>query len=391
MHAHSVYNAAWQKVLVVLEEFFKDIRENRLNYELRKTLKVRFDALEEAITAHYVTLPRTARMDCRPQYIDFALTPECRAIADVPTSQTVTADDFAPIIPALAQTWDADRRQELTEYLLPHLGDIAAVDPLELAISFFNRPAKIAGRFQPCLGDISTMRYPAILNHHCLTGPSAGCYRGSSYSVDEFLKEDVYTRTTKTLGHYADYESMLLEAAEDTPCLRTHVPFKLNRDGDGLHPGDVIARMRRIVSMVGLDPARATYGDLERCDAWFRCISCETEHDREPIFARSWSGVVSPVAGDSTINAGSYNVNALQYDHELEHINASGRLKYILHSTELPQWLRADSDDEVMSRVRAYQEAKLRETDFGICLWSCSLCRTFNAASQYIAEHLDEM
>ncbi|OJT13658.1 hypothetical protein TRAPUB_9757 [Trametes pubescens] len=311
-------------------------------------------------------------MDCRPEYIDLAFTPECRAILEAPTSQTVTADDLAAIIPALAQKWDADRRQELTEYLLPHLGDIAAdVDPLELAISFFNNPSKIAGHRVPCLGNISTMRYPAILNHQCFAGPCEGCYRASAYSVEEFLKEDTYTRTTKTLKHTAKYESKLLK--EEDTCLSTHVPFKLNRDG--LHPGDVIARMRRIVSMVGLDPTRATYEDLERCDVWFRCISCETEHPNEPIFARSWSGVVSPLAGDSTIT---------------EHINANGRMKHLSRSRELPQWLRADSDDVVMNRVRTYQEAKLRETDFGSCWWSCSLCLTFDAVSQDMAVHLEK-
>lgn len=282
-------------MLVALDGFLKDIREDRLNFELRKTLAARFEALDEALVAHYVTLPRTARMDCRPQYIDLAFTPECRAIVDVPASQTVTADDFAAIIPALAQKWDADRRQELTEYLLPHLGDIASdVDPLELAISFFDRPdTRMTGRL--CAGAISTMRYPAILNHDCAAGPTDGCYRTSSYTVDEFREEDTYTRTTKTLHHLVEYESQILALKDGDMWLNAHVPFKLNTEGR--HP-DVteaaVGRMRRIVQMVGLDPARATIEDLERCNVWFRCISCETDRPDEPIFVRSWSGVVSP-------------------------------------------------------------------------------------------------
>lgn len=284
IHAYGLGNAAWQKVLVALDGFLKGIRENRLNHEYRKALNARFAALEEAIIAHHVTIPRTARMDCRPHYIDFALTPECRAILDVPMSETVTANDFAAVIPALAQKWDADRRKEFTEYILPHLGDVAAdVDPLELAISCFNK------KTAECHGDIGVMRYPAILYHRCFTGPREGCYNTSTYAVKEYLKEDLYTRTTKTLVHMIYEESLMLCGNK---FLTAHIPFKLN-DSDGRNPGDVVNRMRRIVSAVGLDPTRATFEDLDRCDVWLRCVTCETEHPKDPIFARLWSNAVS--------------------------------------------------------------------------------------------------
>lgn len=268
-------------MLAVLDEFLNRTRENRLNSEYRKTVWARLQTLEKAIQAHYVTLPRNIRMDCRPRYIDLALTPECRAIIDVPTSEAVTIDDFTAVVPALAQKWEEDVRKTLTEHLLPHLGDIAAdVDPLKLAISFFD------SKDWACTGAISIMRYPTILAHRC--SRIEDCYRSGWYYMEEFLKEDLYTRTTKTLGTYVcDSESQIIAHKEN---VRTRVPFHL---GDWRNCTGVVAIMRRIVVAMGLDPAQATFEELERCDVWLRCTTCETVHPDDAIFARSWSRAVS--------------------------------------------------------------------------------------------------
>lgn len=266
-------------MLIVLDDLLKSTREKRLNSEYRRTIWTRFKILERAIQAHYVTLPRNVRMDCRPRYIDLALTPECRAIIDVPMSQAVTIEDLAAVVPALVQTWESDIRKALTEHLLPHLGDIAEdVDPLELAVSFFG------SNNGSCTGPISIMRYPAILKHRC--NRTEDCYRSGWYTKEEFLKEDLYTRTTKTLGTYVvDSESEILAHREN---VRTRVPFHMG----GWGPGGAVARMQRLVSAMGLDPARATFEELERCDMWLRCTTCETEDPNNAIFAHSWNSAV---------------------------------------------------------------------------------------------------
>lgn len=273
-------------MLVVLDEFLHNTREKRLSSELRTALEARFKLLEKAIAAHYVSLPRSSRMDCRPQYIDLAFIPECRALTDLPTSKTVTADHFAAIVPALAQKWDADRKRELTEYLLPHLGDIAPdVDPLELAIACFTLGAHVS-----CFGSIRTMRYPAILKHRCCRG--SDCFRTARVPAAAYFEDDLYTRATKTMDGGVEFEADIRERSYDH--VTTRVPFRIGAlDAHGGRARDVVSRMRRIVCAVGLDPARATIGDLERCDVWLRCVVCETQDPGDAIHARSWSSAVS--------------------------------------------------------------------------------------------------
>ncbi|OJT13655.1 hypothetical protein TRAPUB_9754 [Trametes pubescens] len=341
---------AWQKVLGVLGDFLKNTREKRINNEFRKTLWARFQTLEKAIQAHYVTLPRTARMDCRPRYIDLALTPECRAIVDVPMSQAVTIDDFMAVVPALAQKWETDVRKELTEHLLPHLGDIAAdVDPLELAISFFG------SNNGSCNGPISIMRYPTILAHRCYR--TEDCYRSGWYPAEEFLKEDLYTRTAKTLGTYAVNSEFDILARGDNSNVRTRVSFHLDEWGSC---SGAVAMMRRIVSAMGLDPARATFAELERCDVWLRCTTCEMEAPDEVIFARSWSRA---------------------YQHEKQHTE---RLSYRLGKSGLPEWRHADAED--MVKIHAAVEERLSKRGSFMC--SCALCPDFDASADAMVKHL---
>lgn len=275
-------------MLAVLDKFLETTREKRINHEFRERLKARFEALDEAIAAHYVTLPRTPRMDYRPQYIDFAFTPECRAIADLPASETVTADHFAAVVPAMARKWDEDHKRQLTEYLLPHLGDIAAdVDPLELAIACFN----ISGpNILSCFGHIRTMRYPAILKHHCFTGKD--CFRTTVATAAEYFEDDLYTRSAKTLESGREWEARMRERSP-TALSVVCVPFHIDGLARAKGARDVVSRMRRIVAAVGLDPTCATIRDLERCNVWLRCVVCETHNPTDEVYARSWSGAVS--------------------------------------------------------------------------------------------------
>lgn len=254
----------------------------RLDKELRHALRARFNALEDAIVAQYVTLPRNARMDCRPRYIDFAFTPECRAIIDVPTAEIITADQFAAVLPILALRWDADRKQELTDYILTHLPNFTPdVDPLELAVAFF----ACKTRCQPVF---ATVRYPAILAHRCLLGD---CFRLSSCARDEFEQGDVYTRTTNSLTWSAHDAQAYADGAG---LLSVRVPFHLAQLAA---TGEADARqlmntMRRIVAALGLDPARATFDELQECGTWLRCVTCETADPADWIRARSWRTAV---------------------------------------------------------------------------------------------------
>ncbi|EIW59896.1 uncharacterized protein TRAVEDRAFT_71787 [Trametes versicolor FP-101664 SS1] len=350
-------DGAWQKVFAVLDKFLETTRENRINHEYRENLRARFEALEEAIATHYVTFPRTPPMDYRPQYIDFAFTSQCRAIADLPASETVTADHFAAIVPALAQKWDEDRKRQLTEYILPHLGDIAAdVDPLELAIACFT----IGGpNILSCFGHIRTMRYPAILKHHCFTGKD--CFRTTIATAAEYFEDDLYTRSVKTMDSGREWEARMRERSP-TALSVVRVPFHIRGLARAKGARDVVNRMRRIVAAVGLDPARATIRDLERCGVWLRCVVCETHKPDDVVYAWSWSGA---------------------YGHDQWHTTATMSK---VEMRGVPEWRRADDAD--MVKVRAYKDAELPETSLCDYGWSCALCPAFDASVEDMTEHL---
>ena len=87
-------------------ELFRQVRKERVWTE-------RLEALEEAILAHYVQLPRTPPMDIRPPYIEFALMKECRVLAQATLTRKITSDDFSAIIPGLADRWFAEKADML--------------------------------------------------------------------------------------------------------------------------------------------------------------------------------------------------------------------------------------------------------------------------------------
>lgn len=273
-------------MLAALDGFLDETRATRLDKELRAALNARFELLEQAIRAHYVTLPRAAKMDCRPRCIDFAFTPECRAILDVPTSETVTLDQFTAVIPALAEKWDADRRKELLAYLRPHLGKVApGVDPLSLAIAVF----KLKDPQKSCYVDIGRMRYPTIFTHDC---SFSNCFRGAKLkNAEAFRQEETYTRTVQSLNWGSYEHDKLMERPDDAVYLDG--PFHLNELASRSEAACAVQCMRRLVSALGLDPARATFDDLERGDVWLRCITCETARPKSAIWAMSWMRAVS--------------------------------------------------------------------------------------------------
>lgn len=224
-------------------------------------------------------------MDCRPRYIDFAFTPECRAIVDVPTSETVTLDQFTAVIPALAEKWDADRHKELLEYLRPHLGEVASdVDPLSLAIAVFKLKKE-----KSCYADIGRMRYPTVLIHDCAW---FNCFRGAKLkNAEAFRQEETYVRTVHSL-EWGAFDYSELEKKPDHP-VYIDAPFHLDGLTGPSEAACAVQSMRRIVSALGLNPARATFNDLEQSDVWLRCVTCETERPNDAIWAMSWIYAVS--------------------------------------------------------------------------------------------------
>lgn len=68
-----------------------------------------------------------------------------------------------------------------------------------------------------------------------------------------------------------------------------HLDWLAGRD----EASSAVKTMCRIVSALGLDPARASFEDLEQCDVWLHCVTCEVEDPHGIIWARSWRNAVS--------------------------------------------------------------------------------------------------
>ncbi|KAI0829124.1 hypothetical protein BC628DRAFT_1362651 [Trametes gibbosa] len=329
--------SAWVKVLAVLDPLLIEARSRRLEMQHRTILRARFDALEEALIAHYVKLPRNPRMDCRPTYIDLAFTPECRAIIDVPQSETVTMEDFIPVISTVTEKWEDDLKVKLRAYIRRFLGDIApGVDPITLAVAVFQ-----------CENSWDSLWWPNLLTHSCETHYVL-CFRRAIADPINFKNDDAYTYRVKAL-YWKGQNSY-------------HEEHRVLFRPDILQPSEralqAIARMYTIVSACGLDPARATIEDLERSDVWLRCLSCERRFVQYTPSAMLWKGAYQHYSNPP-------------YSQVIDH-----------------EWDRADEDD--LSLVRAALDSPPStywKLDLGLRL-SCSLCLAFDSDPLEMKKHL---
>ncbi|KAI0676100.1 hypothetical protein C8Q78DRAFT_963934, partial [Trametes maxima] len=333
---------AWWKILTALDDFLKQTQKERLNREIRDALRARFQALENILVAHYVTLPRTADMDCRPWYIDIALLPPCRALLDKPSTTPVPTTQLDALIPALADEWYTSTKTALTEYIHPYLGDIAAgVDTLSLAIAVFPRS-------ELCQGTARSLRFPALLAHDCACN-----VRTQRHESEWLAQKDEYTRTAMTLG-WTETDSAHYEY--DDYCT-VRVPFDVGALPRPEAAAEGVARMRRIVLALGFDPGRATPDDLDRCDLWLRCTTCETARPNDDVFMWTWSGA---------------------FEHER-----------IAHEDNITtKWRQVDPDSMAnVHVVKAMQSFTFPDSG----RWSCSLCPSYTGESAKTKIHLADV
>ena len=226
----------------------------------------RLQALEEAILTHYVQLPRTPQMDIRPPCIEFALMKECRALAEAPSTRTITSNDFLAIIPTLAARWLAEKADMLRSQLRTLLKPSPQVkDPLELAVAVW-----------VCKHCKARLRFPAVLAHPCAyQRPSSEV---SSYPWLEYIgcaRAD-YVHTAASLTQRRD-KNGTLSVAFDTVNFVHDVR-------------DVVKTLSHIVRTLGLDPACALATDLDKCEARLYCQRCLRDGLRR---AYAWEAAVS--------------------------------------------------------------------------------------------------
>ncbi|KAI0642057.1 hypothetical protein C8Q79DRAFT_918365 [Trametes meyenii] len=347
---------AWNKVVAVLNVFLNQVRKERLDAELRSALRLRMAALTEAIASHYVSTPRTVAMDCRPLAIDFAYIPEIRGILDLPTSQAVAAIDFASALQTVGPRWDAQLREVLTDYLRPHLGNIAdGVDPLSLAIAVFEHQNCDSSTGEPC--SMCMLRYPTMLLHSC----GHSFFRKRHPTQEELYREDLYTRAVMT----HDWDDNFLSAVKEGRIPpQVHVPFQIGQVLPINPSGEPVARMRKIVIALGLDPERTTYDELQACDRVLYCVSCENTCREGRSVAFGWNAAVRYTL--------AYKAREGAHD-----IAFDG----------LYSW-RLVTEEDVIEKVRARRDSKAHRVQLGRSPWSCTLCPTFVGNEDTMPQHL---
>ena len=208
-------------------------------------------------------------MDVRPSYIEFALMPKCKALADAPVEQTVTRADFLAILPDLHKKWQTTSKSQLAKTVQRLLRtstiSISTRDPLNLAVTVF--VCKYCAPF-------ACMRYPAVLAHDC--GSKKDDW--SDEEDEELNSKNLYSRVAKDLH---DDEWGLRE--------RFSLGKVIGPQDDYLH--QVLGPMCTIVRALGLDPSTATAGDLDACDARLRCARCVAKGKPSEVY--SWDAAVS--------------------------------------------------------------------------------------------------
>ncbi|KAI0794313.1 hypothetical protein C8Q74DRAFT_1247931 [Fomes fomentarius] len=323
----------WEQVLAAIDTFLVKTRADRLKKELDEVMKIRATELEAAIVAHYVQLPRSFRMDCRPRAVDLAQEPEIRALGEAPTTDNVTRETFADVLSSVVPRWEQKQKAALTKIIRPHLGIKRiprSIDPLDLAIAVFHPEPD-----SHIPDDRSHMlRFPDLLGRDCMRHELRdGCAVNS---------KDRWAHWTRTRS--------------------SQLPFNLGnfRYRRPLSAG--VKWMRNIVTALGLDPNRATFAELQACDARVRCLQCEKLGEEDRIY--SWQAAFHHTVVE---NEPTYNY---------VHPEARGPHKH---------WESVPEED--MVRVR---EIELREHGLSSpsTIWSCSLCVEWEGYGKEVPDHM---
>ncbi len=240
---------AWEKAFKAIYPILRSYRHKRLVKECAAVFRPRFAALQAAILAHYVQLPRTAQMDYHPDSVDLPLMGECRAIADVPADQAVTQEDFARIVPELAARWEQERKKELTEAVIAHLPAPPpdGVDVLGLGIAIFPCSECTFADHIESRRD-AFYRYPAILSHPCAHARDHGF-------------EETHNKNMKVYP---------------TLAASRWYPFAFSP----YHLGSTIRYLSQVMRTMGLDPSRTTEEELQASPAQLRCRECQSDRAR---------------------------------------------------------------------------------------------------------------
>lgn len=262
-----------------MSTLLEDTRKARSQHERHPMFRPRFIELDGAVTALCTPLLRGPETYAVPLFVDFALTPSCRALVQSPPSTPITRDDFTAIIPDLESEWMAARRSELTALVLPRLEKQTAedMDPLGLAMGFFCCTG-------PCHGGRRLLYWPEVLVHVCarrVTREDAD----SSYGADAYARAAVGFKANPTRsGPTWDTDAWAGARA----------PFSAECFSNKKANAKAADVVRKIIVATGQDPASATVEDMKRSHVRLWCGTCQKKGKGSEMakFAYGWEAAV---------------------------------------------------------------------------------------------------
>ncbi|KAI1790226.1 hypothetical protein LXA43DRAFT_891288 [Ganoderma leucocontextum] len=318
----------WEKVQEALHTFLSETRETRLKEEREVVIKQRFAELDEAIIAHCVSIPRNATMDCRPLALDLALQADLEPVANAPSSEIVTKETFATIVPQVVNSWQAEQQQLLRSLLGRFITRVPrGVDMLDLAIAIVYTSSFPSAA-------VRAMRYPYLLTRPSFRHTSSCDRDGSDFTYSHYA---VPARPNSWTGP-CDLKSLELKPVE--------VGIKW---------------MRNIVTKLGLKPDTATFSDLEQCEARLRCLKCAEAGAAESAY--TWETAFEHTAKNNTTRA-----------HDAYPKSSHNR------------WARVDKAD--MARVKEREAVAHVLSVDSDCWWSCALCVKWKGRGGDVRKHL---
>ncbi|CDO78286.1 hypothetical protein BN946_scf184674.g8 [Trametes cinnabarina] len=236
-----------------MTELLTETRNTLAKEKRQATLSNNLKLLTTALEAHYVQIPRTPRMLCRPYVADILFEPEIKAALTSSTADLLTAQDLASVTLTVCQRWEELVKQELRAMVRAEVGDIDDdIDPLQLAVAFFS--------CSRCHN--AALRYPEVLAHRCRLDYE----RLWPEPVDQYVL-DVHSVTFIGLRNGSFIRPLGLGAAR-------------------LAPG-----VKELLTALGMPPTTTTVKQLMQDDVRFRRLD-DGKYPGDDRKVHTWIGVV---------------------------------------------------------------------------------------------------
>jgi len=251
-------------------KYMEEHKVARLERVRQALLVPRFRLMEQAIAPSLAALSETTMI---PHIIDICLMSEAHLIVDAPTTTTLTAEDFAPLIsllPTLTQRWHANIESQYIQHVSSNERTVASDLVLDLVTS--------------CKHCGNILFFPDGLAHECHNLPHGRRKdQQPKYKKKRTREELQEIEARLDLIH-------LLPVYEHAACdLSAYMPWSCDQDSFEKE----ITVIRNIVEACGKCPDKVTCTEMDGLDARLSCDMC-SQNGRMVVV--TWCSAVSPIS-----------------------------------------------------------------------------------------------